>query len=87
MAAKGYKICCALFNAYIGKTSKRNPNMMLNDRKKITEGEIMMLIDWYLDKEIDEDNKHAIRFDSLTRKGMKIEMRFVPAPRKEEDNE
>lgn len=85
MAAKDYKICCALFNAYIGKVSKRNPNMMLNDRKEITEEEIMMLIDWYLDKEIDEDNKHAVLFDSLTREGMKVEMRFVPAPRKEEE--
>jgi len=84
MAAKDYKICCALFNAYIGKTSKRNPNMMLNDRKEITEEEIMMLIDWYLDKEIDEDNKHAIQFNSLTREGMKVEMRFVPASRKED---
>ena len=85
MAAKDYKICCALFNAYIGKVSKRNPNMMLNDRREITEGEIMMLIDWYLDKEIDEDNKQAIRFDSLTREGMKVEMQFVPAQKKEEE--
>ena len=83
MAAKDYQICCALFNAYIGKVSKRNPNMMLTDRKEITEGEIMMLIDWYLDKEIDEDNKQAIHFDSLTREGMKVELRFVPAPGKE----
>lgn len=78
MPAKDYKICCALFNAYIAKTSKRNPNMMLSDRKEITEGEILMLIDWYLDKEIDEDNTQRIRFDSLTRKGMRIEMKFVP---------
>lgn len=78
MPAKDYKICCALFNAYIAKTSKRNPNMMLSDRKEITEGEILMLIDWYLDKEINEDNTQRICFDSLTRKGMRIEMKFVP---------
>lgn len=84
MAAKDYKICCALFNAYIGKISKRNPNMMLNDRKEITEEEIMMLIDWYLDKEIDEDNKQRLCFKSLTREGMTIEMRFVPPQGKEE---
>ena len=83
MAAKDYRVCCALFNAYIAKVSKRNPNMMLNDRREITEGEIMMLIDWYLDKEIDEDNKQAIRFDSLTREGMKVEMRFVPVQKKQ----
>jgi len=84
MAAKDYKICCALFNAYIGKTSKRNPDMMLSDRKEITEGEILMLIDWYLNKEVDENNKQAIHFDSITREGMKVEMRFVPASKKED---
>lgn len=85
MAAKDYRVCCALFNAYIGKVSKRNPNMMLNDRREITEGEILMLIDWYLDREIDEDNEHTIRFDSLTREGMGVEMRFVPVQKKEEE--
>ena len=85
MAAKDYKICCALFNAYIAKVSKRNPYMMLSDRKELTEGEILVLIDWYLDKEIDEDNKQALHFDSLTREGMRVEMRFVPSPRKKEE--
>ena len=87
MAAKDYRVCCAFFNAYIAKVSKRNPNMMLNDRREITEGEILMLIDWYLDKEIDEDNKQAIHFDSLTREGMKVEMQFVPAQKKEDNND
>lgn len=41
MAAKDYRICCAMFNAYIAKTSKRNPNLMLKDRREITEGEIL----------------------------------------------
>lgn len=35
MSAKDYKICPALFNAYIAKVSKRNPNMMLEDRRVI----------------------------------------------------
>lgn len=48
MAAKDYRICCAMFNAYIAKTSKRNPNIMLEDRKEITEGEILFLIEWWL---------------------------------------
>ena len=48
MAAKDYKICPALFNAYIAKVSKRNPNMMLEDRRAITEEEILSLIEWYL---------------------------------------
>ena len=48
MAAKDYKICCALFNAYIAKVSNRVPHLMLNDRREITESEILMLIDWYV---------------------------------------
>ena len=48
MAAKDYKICPALFNAYIAKMSKRNSNLMLSDRRVITEGEILTLIEWYL---------------------------------------
>ncbi len=30
MSAKDYKICPALFNAYIAKVSKRDPNKMLD---------------------------------------------------------
>ena len=48
MSAKDYKICPALFNAYIAKVSKRNPNMMLEDRRVIDEKEIFALIEWYL---------------------------------------
>ena len=48
MSAKDYKICPSLFNAYIAKVSKRNPNLMLEDRRAITEEEILSLIEWYL---------------------------------------
>lgn len=48
MSAKDYKICPALFNAYIAKVSKRNPNIMLEDRRVIEENEILALIEWYL---------------------------------------
>lgn len=48
MSAKDYKICPALFNAYIAKVSKRNPNIMLEDRRMIDEKEIFALIEWYL---------------------------------------
>ena len=48
MSAKDYKICSALFNVYIAKVSKRNPNLMLEDRRVITEEEILSLIEWYL---------------------------------------
>ena len=48
MSAKDYRICPALFNTYIAKVSKRNPNMMLEDRRAISENEILGLIEWYL---------------------------------------
>lgn len=48
MSAKDYKICPAWCNAYIAKVSKRNPNLMLEDRRKIEEHEILGLIEWYV---------------------------------------
>ena len=50
MAAKDYKICPAMFNAYLAKVSKKDPNLMLNDRRIITENEIIALITWKLDR-------------------------------------
>ena len=75
MAAKDYRICPAIFNAYIAKVSKRNPNLMTDDRREITENEIMMLIDWWLDKEV-EEGERALAFDSFAREGMQIVMKF-----------
>ena len=75
MAAKDYKICPALFNAYIAKVSKRDHNLMTDDRRVITDQEIVMLMDWWLDKNA-EEGEHGMQFDSYTREGMKIEMRF-----------
>ena len=43
MSAKDYQICPAMFNAYIAKVSKRNPNLMTDDRREITDAEIMNL--------------------------------------------
>lgn len=52
MAAKDYRICCALFNAYIGKQSKRNPNTMTDDRRVIPEEEILQLIIWWAENKL-----------------------------------
>ena len=76
MAAKDYKICPAMFNAYIAKVSKRNPNQMTDDRRPIEEGEIMMLIDWYLDNELGEKYK-SISFDSHAREGKKVVLKYI----------
>lgn len=48
MSAKDYRICPALFNAYIARVSKRNPNEMTDDRRIITDTEIMGLIHWWI---------------------------------------
>lgn len=48
MSAKDYEICPALFNAFIAKVSKRDPNLMTEDRRIITDREIIGLIRWYL---------------------------------------
>lgn len=81
MAAKDYKICPALFNAYIAKVSKRNPNLMTDDRSVITEGEILMLIDWYLDKEL-EEGQNTLSFESHAREGKRIRLSFVDENKK-----
>ena len=81
MAAKDYQICPALFNAYIAKVSKKNPNKMTDDRRVITENEILMLIDWYLDNEL-EENQTSLSFESHTRKGKRIQLKFVDENKK-----
>jgi hypothetical protein len=75
MSAKDYQICPACFDAYIAKVSKKNPGQMTDDRRKIDENEILMLIDWYLDKKADE-GEHGISFASHAREGMRIRLKF-----------
>ena len=78
MAAKDYEICCALFNAYIAKVSKRNPNLMLEDRREITESEILMLVDWYMENKCqDEEYKDGVVcFESHVQEGKIIEIQL-----------
>lgn len=76
MAAKDYKICPALCNAYIAKVSKSYPYKMTDDRRPIEECEIMMLIDWYLDNELGKKFK-SISFDSHAREGKKVVLRYI----------
>lgn len=63
MAAKDYEICVSGLTStlYLAKVSKRNPNVMLDDRREITEGEILMLIDCYMSNKCqDEEYKDGI---------------------------
>ena len=76
MAAKDYKICTGIFNAYIAKVSKREPNLMTDDRREIEQDEILMLIDWYLDNQLG-DKYHELTFDSKYRDGMSVKITYV----------
>ena len=63
MAAKDYEICVSGLTStpYLAKVSKRDPNVMLDDRREISEGEILMLIDCYMSNKCqDEEYKDGI---------------------------
>ena len=80
MAAKDYKICVSGLTStpYLIKTSKRDPNVMLDDRRKISEGEILMLIDCYMSNKCqDEEYKDGVVcFKSHIQKGKIIEIQL-----------
>ena len=62
MAAKDYKICFGWKKAYFSKVSKKAPYLMLNDRREITEEEILYLLRWWASKKKDEtgESEHSI---------------------------
>ena len=80
MAAKDYKICISGLTStpYLAKVSRRDPNVMLNDRREISEGEILMLIDCYMSNKCqDEEYKDGIVcFKSHIQKGKIIEIQL-----------
>lgn len=81
MAAENYEICCGLFNAYIAKVSKRNPNEMLDDRREITEEERLTLIAWELDRWVmDNEGSDGFRFEN--NEGRTIEVHYVEEEKK-----
>ena len=79
MAAKDYEICVSGLTStpYLAKVSKRDPNVMLDDRRKISEGEILMLIDCYMSNKCqDEEYKDGVVcFKSPIQEGIRIEIR------------
>lgn len=50
MSAKDYEICTGIFKEYLSKVSERDLNLMLDDRRIITDEEILGLIGWKLRK-------------------------------------
>lgn len=76
--AEDYKICCALFDAYIAKVSKKNPNEMLDDRRKITKAEILTLIAWYLQQQVDEnENSDGFMFKDWDGKTIEVHYKEI----------
>lgn len=80
MSAKDYEICVygLASTPYLAKVSKRNPNVMLDDRREISEGEILMLIDCYMSNKCkDEEYKDGVVcFKSHIQDGKIIEMQL-----------
>lgn len=75
MAASDYKICCAFGDAYIAKLSKRTPNMMLEDRRSLSVGEIITLIDWFADQKIKNEGEY-LTIKSGCRKGFRVKVLY-----------
>lgn len=75
MAAKDYRICIGMFNAFIAKVSKKNSILMTNDRRAIDEEEVLQLIDWYLDSQL-EEGQTWLTFLSDRREGKRIRLTF-----------
>ena len=80
MAAKDYEICVSGLTStpYLAKVSKQYPNVMLNDRRKISESEILMLIDCYMSNKCQEEEYKdgVVCFKSHIQEGKIIEIRL-----------
>ena len=80
MAAKDYEIYISdlTLTPFLAKVSKRNPNVILKDKRVITDGEILMLIDCYMSNKCqDEEYKDGIVcFKSHIQKGKIIEIQL-----------
>lgn len=70
--AKDYDICCGVFKPYIAKMSKGNGHEMTDDRREITDGEILMLIAWFV------ENRIKGEFTFKTPEGKAIRVGYVP---------
>jgi hypothetical protein len=89
MSAQDYKICPSWFNVYLAKTSKRNPNLMLNDRRIITNEEIFGLIKWKLRQFCLDNHTDTmyITFDNKTAIEIKATGDFLEEIKKELEEE
>ena len=56
---------------------------MTDDRRPIEEEEILILIDWYLDKELGAKN-NVLSYASAIREGKRVQLKFVDDKTKED---
>lgn len=77
MNIQDYRILTGAFNAYIARPAKKG-NLMIEPRRVITEGEILNLIAWWLDKELNgaEGESHFIAKDGEPIIELKILKRY-----------
>lgn len=89
MPAQDYKICPAYFNVFLAKVSKRNPNLMLSDRRIITDEEIFGLIKWKLHQFClaNHTDTMYINFDNKTAIEIKTTGDFIEEIKKELEEE
>ena len=84
MAAKDYEICVSGLTStpYLARVSKRNPNVMLDDRREISEGEILMLIDCYMSNKCQEKEYKdgVVCFESHVQEDKIIEIQLKDKP-------
>lgn len=83
MAARDYEICCAMSNAYLAKLLKKEKWVMSNDRRIISNSEIINLLDWFADKNTTENNP-VLRLYSKIRENKAIEIRYIDAENTED---
>lgn len=69
MAAKDYQLCLGMTNAYVSKVSKKDPNLMLSDRRLLSDEEILSLIHWWAQA---RKNKTGNNVQTITAGGEKV---------------
>lgn len=84
MAAKDYKICISALTSipYFAKTDKQYSTVMNGDKREITESEILMLIDCYMNNKCKEEEYKdgVVSFKSHIQKGKIIEIQIKDKP-------
>ena len=69
MAAKDYEICCGWRNAYIARIKKQDSGVMSQDRREISEPEVLAIIHWWAQKKAEENGSNM---QAITHGGKRV---------------